>query len=200
MKKCDCWYRETYEKWDVWRQLHLPAERHVCNGTKEREECSCGGDESKCDFYPEKRKGRCDAYERRDNICTHREGPLACQTEGDMLKCPYITTMIDKPQAIGAEESSRENKTMNTAEMWIEAQTTGAYYECTNGDVAYSKELGLVEKNDHKRVCNLAKWDISYPEKAFDTLLGCCKWKRMETPIPLAEAEVLLGRRILVTE
>ena len=28
-----------------------------CLGTKEVETCSCGGDESKCDFYPEKRKG-----------------------------------------------------------------------------------------------------------------------------------------------
>ena len=27
-----------------------------CLGTKEVEPCSCGGDESKCDFYPEKRK------------------------------------------------------------------------------------------------------------------------------------------------
>lgn len=27
-----------------------------CLGTKEVETCSCGGDKSKCDFYPEKRK------------------------------------------------------------------------------------------------------------------------------------------------
>ena len=27
-----------------------------CLGTKEVETCSCDGDESKCDFYPEKRK------------------------------------------------------------------------------------------------------------------------------------------------
>ena len=27
-----------------------------CLGTKEVETCSCGGDESKCNFYPEKRK------------------------------------------------------------------------------------------------------------------------------------------------
>ena len=27
-----------------------------CLGTKAVETCSCGGDESKCDFYPEKRK------------------------------------------------------------------------------------------------------------------------------------------------
>ena len=28
----------------------------VCLGTKEIDRCDCGGDESKCDFYPEKRK------------------------------------------------------------------------------------------------------------------------------------------------
>lgn len=28
----------------------------VCWGTKEREACSCGGDKSKCDFYPSVRK------------------------------------------------------------------------------------------------------------------------------------------------
>ena len=28
----------------------------VCLGTKEVDCCNCGGDESKCDFYPEKRK------------------------------------------------------------------------------------------------------------------------------------------------
>ena len=28
----------------------------VCLGTKEIDRCSCKGDESKCDFYPEKRK------------------------------------------------------------------------------------------------------------------------------------------------
>ena len=27
-----------------------------CLGTKEIDRCDCGGDESKCDFYPEKRK------------------------------------------------------------------------------------------------------------------------------------------------
>lgn len=28
----------------------------ACLGTKEVDRCNCGGDESKCDFYPEKRK------------------------------------------------------------------------------------------------------------------------------------------------
>lgn len=41
MNKCNC-YHEEYN-------------RQVCWGTKEREECSCDGDETKCNFYPEKR-------------------------------------------------------------------------------------------------------------------------------------------------
>lgn len=31
------------------------ANKSECWGTKEREQCSCNGDESKCNFYPEKR-------------------------------------------------------------------------------------------------------------------------------------------------
>lgn len=42
MEKCNCYHTE-YNK-------------EVCYGTKEREECSCGGDETKCNFYTEKRE------------------------------------------------------------------------------------------------------------------------------------------------
>lgn len=31
------------------------AEIQRCSGTKEVDSCNCGGDRSKCDFYPEKR-------------------------------------------------------------------------------------------------------------------------------------------------
>lgn len=41
MEKCNC-YHEYHGKPECW-------------GTKERDSCSCGGDGSKCDFYPEKR-------------------------------------------------------------------------------------------------------------------------------------------------
>ena len=39
-KQCDC-YNPIYAR---------------CNGTKEQDECKCGGDESKCDFYVYKRR------------------------------------------------------------------------------------------------------------------------------------------------
>lgn len=42
VKPCDC--------------LHKECGKTVCYGTKEREQCSCGGDKSKCNFYSEYRK------------------------------------------------------------------------------------------------------------------------------------------------
>ena len=59
---CDC-----YEEKSVWRYRYEPILRRtlskkvtisICNGTREREECYCGGDRKKCDFYKEVRNGR----------------------------------------------------------------------------------------------------------------------------------------------
>ena len=41
MNQCNC-YHENYNRQECW-------------ATKEREECTCCGDETKCNFYPEKR-------------------------------------------------------------------------------------------------------------------------------------------------
>lgn len=46
-KECDC-YRQYIDS--------LRKSFGRCLGTKEVEICNCGGDESKCDFYPERRK------------------------------------------------------------------------------------------------------------------------------------------------
>jgi hypothetical protein len=55
MKKCDC-YQEKYEivGW-FGPDDKITKLRCRCNGTQERDECTCGGDRSKCDFYPEAR-------------------------------------------------------------------------------------------------------------------------------------------------
>jgi hypothetical protein len=56
MDKCKC-YEET---WEIIGWLGpdevIRKHRHRCNGTRERDECSCGGDRTKCDFYPEVRE------------------------------------------------------------------------------------------------------------------------------------------------
>ena len=54
MGQCDC-YNIRQET------IYAPTMSYarpygVCLGTKEIDRCNCGGDESKCDFYPEKRK------------------------------------------------------------------------------------------------------------------------------------------------
>ena len=56
-----------------------------CLGTKEVETCSCGGDESNCDFYPEKRK----AAEKKMNTA---EMWLKAQEDGK--------TYIAEPQTL----------------------------------------------------------------------------------------------------
>lgn len=52
---CEC-YRESVEIY--YKNDYRKSQRVVgrCIGTKEREECVCGGDENMCDFYPEKRR------------------------------------------------------------------------------------------------------------------------------------------------
>lgn len=56
MKKCDS-YHEGYEI-TGWLGLYdqIRKLRKICNGTRERDECNCGGDQTKCDFYPEVRE------------------------------------------------------------------------------------------------------------------------------------------------
>ena len=118
-----------------------------CLGTKEVETCYCGGDESKCDFYPEKRKAA--------------------------------------------------EKKMNTAEMWLKAQEDGKIYECINGDIAYSKAMGLVDKDNFNVVWQLSNWDCDRA-KALDNLLGGCEWREMPIKIMAKhEAEVEFGIRIV---
>ena len=53
--KCNCY--ETVERLcytPFYTQSYYKT-AGICNGTKEREECSCSGNKTKCDFYPEVR-------------------------------------------------------------------------------------------------------------------------------------------------
>lgn len=60
MNKCDCYHIETKRQYTynpiTGDPIGRDVEIGVCWGTKECEECSCGGNEIKCDFYPEVRK------------------------------------------------------------------------------------------------------------------------------------------------
>lgn len=91
MDKCECWeLRKTIVGWHDKSPLYGQYTKQICNGTKEREECTCGGNVAECNFYPEKRK---------------------------------------------------EGKTLNTAEMFIQANKDGKTYKCE--DMQYNKKDGF---------------------------------------------------------
>lgn len=80
---------------------------------------------------------------------------------------------------------------MNTAEMWIEAQSTGKIYECVDGDIAYSKNKGLVEKDDLTIPWNLDAWRDD-KERGLDCLMNC-EWQEMNRAMSIEEAEKKFG-------
>lgn len=55
MEKCKCW-EEKEVTMGYYHDYPMKKVKQICNGTRECEECSCDGDTTKCDFYPEKRK------------------------------------------------------------------------------------------------------------------------------------------------
>ena len=84
---------------------------------------------------------------------------------------------------------------MNTAEMWIKAQNDGNIYECIDGDIAYSKDKGLIDKYDFTPWV-LSAWDWE-GKKALDSLMNC-KWEEMENVMTIEEAEERFGIKIIV--
>ena len=104
MERCNCWV------------VISNSDKTVCYGTKEREECDCNGDESKCNFYPEKRK---------------------------------------------------ENRGMNTTEMWTKAQEDKMCYETISQEpnlLYYQKDKGLFDEEGMR--CGPEMWDY------FDDLMN----------------------------
>ena len=84
---------------------------------------------------------------------------------------------------------------MNTAEMWLKAQKDGKLYECINGDIAYSKELGLVDKDNFDEAWGLDSWGNG--AHGIDEFLGNCEWEEMCEVMTIKEAEEKFGIRII---
>lgn len=182
MMACSCWRVETHS-----RQVGITGEmitknRFVCNGTKEREECTCGGDPRKCDFYPEKRRPVCEAFRFNDSTCTARKGPVWCPCDGEISECPYPVDPKER-----GETMSKKEKVLNTAQMWLLAQEDGKTY-CSR-DLAYSKEKGFHPKMDPKR---------TWPVDSFCSLadIFACEWTEFRS-MSRAEAEKALGVTIV---
>lgn len=88
MSKCDCYH--TRKKLISGHTGFGPYSRWItvgeCWGTKERDECTCGGYTNKCNFYPEK----------RDNNVETSAIELAFTTEGAIA---VLKSMLFRPAA-----------------------------------------------------------------------------------------------------
>lgn len=96
--KCKCYHtqketRYTYHPLSGCPIPHI-IDKGVCWGTKEADECNCGGDETQCDFYPEVRKK---AREKQKNN----------MTENADLKEKEIETNADKIRSMNDEELAK---------------------------------------------------------------------------------------------
>ena len=89
IKKCKYW-EEEYQIIG-WYNLYLPelSEKpiQICKRTKECESCSCNGDVTKCDFYPEKRK--------ENNIMNTAEMWAKAQEDGKTYYCNSVKYQKD---------------------------------------------------------------------------------------------------------
>lgn len=60
MEQCHCYHTQVVRRYTYHPITGRPIGHDntvgVCWGTRECDQCTCGGDETKCDFYPEVRK------------------------------------------------------------------------------------------------------------------------------------------------
>lgn len=128
--------------------------------------CECYHEEEI--FYPiNKATPRCYGTKERE----------VCSCGGDRGKCDFYI------------HNEEEVKTMNTAEMWIEAQKTNKTYQC--GDIAYQKDIGFVGSDDFA--------DKMYAEDGedFEDLLKLDNWVLVKDVYTRAGAEAKFNIKII---
>ena len=92
MSKCHCYHtqpktRYTYNQF-TGSPIANDVEVGVCWGTRECDECSCGGDKAKCDFYPEVREEA--KREEWDSWIVTEDGcVITCPKCGERLELCY---------------------------------------------------------------------------------------------------------------
>ena len=89
MEKCSC-YRE-------YMSVGFDIGNARCFGTRECDPCLCGGDESKCDFYPEKRT-------KANKRLNTAEMWLVAQNDGEVYKTDLCETTYCKSDGFIMDE------------------------------------------------------------------------------------------------
>ena len=132
----------------------------------------------------------CDSFHRTpsgETVCWGTKECEKCYCEGNKSNCTFYP-------------EKRKPDTLNTAEMWLKAQTDGKTYQ--SGDVLYSKKTGLIDMEIPDRAWGIAAWaankdDIEGQKHELDDLMNE-KWVEYDMPTMKREkAEVLLGVKII---
>ena len=106
-KNCNCYHIEKKRRYTynpiTGDPIGHDIEVGVCWGTKEQDECSCGGDETKCDFYPEVRKkarGKIKVKEKKKDKGDYVK-VVRCKNcnvpHNKWTGCPVLNGMIPPP-------------------------------------------------------------------------------------------------------
>lgn len=115
--KCDCYHIESKRRYTYHPITGEPISHDdrvgVCWGTKEIDECSCGGDRTKCNFYPEV-----------------REKAKKEQKEDDSLIVTYDSCPPDVPTLCVARQEGNKVKILNT----IQGDVAFGIYEYLKGN------------------------------------------------------------------
>ena len=89
----------------------------VCLGTKEIDRCNCGGDESKCDFYPEKRK-------KAEKLLNTAEMWLKAQEDGKTYIVKQQTLCYSKQRGLFYASNCHSNFNNFTLDKFLSLEWT----------------------------------------------------------------------------
>ena len=144
IKKCDCYRVKKVERSCISQITGMPfwydSELPYCIGTKEQDECSCGGDRHKCDFYPEVReKAR---NEQKNNMTKNSD---------DCLIVTYDYCYPDVPTLCIAREEKDKVMVLNT----IQGDEALAGYAWLTGFATLKERSKSKKKRKYYRKCGV---------------------------------------------
>lgn len=106
-----------------------------CWGTKERDQCSCGGYTSKCDFYPEKRNIKVFAIDFDGTLCDNAWPEIG---EPNIVMIEYVKALRQLGHKI-ILWTCREGDNLNEAVSWCSEQ--GITFDAINDNLEENKQL-----------------------------------------------------------
>ena len=83
---------------------------------------------------------------------------------------------------------------MNTAEMWVKAQTDECVYKCLESEMLYSKNTGLIDNEDD--YYNDVVYLQDFHGTTFDELMNF-EWEAVDDVMTVEEAEKKYGIKII---